>query len=183
MYILTTPSNGRCSGSRIGYNPADLLNDVAGADFGSGREDTIRALTHVMVLHAVATATAFIAFLLSIFSGVFGALLASVVSAITFLLIALSVICDFTSFSMIRSELNDDDIPEDVSTNFGPALWCVLLAAVLSLIATVLVFFTCCSNRRSDRRGNRHSNGGLFGYNKDTYVHPPPVAPVAYTGA
>lgn len=136
-----------CSDSHVGYNIAQVIHDVDGTRFSDAAESTTKALTNVMVLHAVATGFFFIAFLLSLGKGVLISLLATFVTVLGFIITAVAVICDFVSFSIIRRRVRRDR-NNDSTAHYGPAAWCVLAAAILSLIATVLVFITCCAGRR-----------------------------------
>jgi len=144
----------RCSKSHIGYNAARVIRGVDGTRFSNAAENTIEALTNVMVLHAVATGIFFIAFLLSLGKGVLISLMATAITALGFLITAVAVICDFVGFSIIRRRVRRDS--DNSSAHYGPAAWCILAAAVLSLIATVLVFITCCAGRRE--RSHHHRN-------------------------
>lgn len=141
----------RCSNSHIGYNIAEITSEVEGTRFSAGAETSSKALTNVMVLHPVGAGLFFIAFLLSLGKGVLVSLLATCVTVLGFLITAVAVICDFVGFNIIRRRIRRDS-NSDSSGHFSTGAWCVLAAAVLSLIATVLVFITCCAGRRESKR-------------------------------
>lgn len=141
-----------CSDSTIGYNVADVARQFTGTRFSDAAEDSAKALTNVMVLHAVATGLFFIAFLLSLGKGVLVSLLATCVTFIGFLCNAVAVICDFVGFSIVRRRVRRAD--NNASVHWGAASWCVLAAAALALIATILVFITCCAGRREKKRAS-----------------------------
>lgn len=103
-----------------------------------------------MILHPIATGLAFIAFLLALGAGVVGSLLASLVSLLTFIVTLVALICDFVSFAIIRSAVNNAN--DGSSAEWGAASWTTLVSAICSLLATVIVFFTCCSARMHRRR-------------------------------
>lgn len=148
--VSSSGEGDRCSKSQIGYNPASVISRFDDTDFSNAAEDTTKALTNVMVLHAVATAFAFIAFLLSLFSGIIGGFLATLAAVATFIIVVVALVCDFVSWSLIRHDVNKGNS----SAEFGPAIWCVLAAAVLTLLAAIIVFITCCAGRRSKRRAH-----------------------------
>ena len=54
-----------CSPHELGYNPAAVMSAIESTEFSQYAADTTKALTKVMVLHPVAPAITFIAFLLS----------------------------------------------------------------------------------------------------------------------
>jgi len=145
---------GFCSSKQIGYDPAGLLERVDSTDFGHAARSTAKALTNVMVLHAVAAGFTFVAFLLSIFSGIVGGFLSSIVAVAAFIITAVALVCDFVSWSIVRHDINKDHSSGSKGT-YGPAIWCVLAAGVLSLIGAIIVFITCCAGRRKSH--NRHS--------------------------
>jgi len=145
-----------CTKSEVGYNPASVIAGLDGTDFGEATQKTTKALTNVMVLHAVATALAFIAALLSVASGIIGGLMASLASVATFIVIVVALVCDFVSWSLIKHDIKDNG---KSTAEYGPALWCVLAAAALSLLGAVLLFITCCAGRRAKRNSHPDSRG------------------------
>ena len=61
MPLTPSRNTDQCSNARIGYNPALVMNSIAGTDFSDASENTAKGLTRVMVLHPVATGLCFIA--------------------------------------------------------------------------------------------------------------------------
>lgn len=155
---LSRRDGDKCTDSHIGYNPAAYVNKIDGTDFSTATEDTTKALTNVMVLHVVATAVAFVAFLLSLVVGICGGFLAAIAAVIAFIITVVALVCDFVSWSLIRHDINDSDNSSDSKASFGPAIYCVLAAGVLCLLAAIIVFVTCCAGRRS-RANGRHAPG------------------------
>ncbi|KAI0386980.1 pali-domain-containing protein [Hypomontagnella monticulosa] len=154
--VQDTMASGQdfCTRSHIGYDPAEVVEEnVHGVEFSDYAADTSKALTRVMVLHPIATGLAFIAFLLALGAGVVGSLLASLCSLLTFLVTLVALICNFVSFSIIKSEVNNAD--DGSTAEWGAASWTTLVSAICSLLATVVVFFTCCSARMHRRRQSR----------------------------
>ncbi|ROT41556.1 pali-domain-containing protein [Sodiomyces alkalinus F11] len=154
------PDRG-CSSSSIGYSPTDIITAVEGTEFSDNRQNTAEALTNVMILHPIAAGISFLGFVLSLGSGMFGSLLASLVAGVAFLVTTIALICDFVWISAVRNNVNDDDSGGSPLSNahYGAALWCVLVAALCALVASVILLVTCCSGRSKRRRTeNRKSD-------------------------
>lgn len=133
-----------------------------GIEFSDYAEDSTRALTHVMILHPIATGLAFISFLLALGAGVVGSLLASLGALLTFLVTLVALICDFVAFSIIMSAVHD--LGDDSRATWGAASWTTLASAICSLLATIVVFFTCCSARMHRRRNPQATKDIPEGY-------------------
>ncbi|ORY59507.1 actin cortical patch SUR7/pH-response regulator pali [Pseudomassariella vexata] len=146
-------SGDSCTRSAIGYDASHALTEAAG---GSGFElsdyasKTSNALTKVMILHPIACGMSFIAFLLALGAGVVGSFLAAMVAALTFLVTLVVLITDFVSFSILKSAVNNSDT--GAYAEFGAASWTILVSAVCNLLATIVVFVTCCSARMHKRK-------------------------------
>ncbi|UNI20546.1 hypothetical protein JDV02_006624 [Purpureocillium takamizusanense] len=147
----------QCSNARIGYNPAAVMNTVAGTDFSSASENTSKGLTRAMVLHPVATVLCFIAFLLCLGTGICGSLMAAIFSLLSFVITIIAMICDFVAFAIIKRAVNDDD---RARASWGPGIWLMLVSAILTLAAAVIVFITCCAGRSKKRRSAATSKEG-----------------------
>lgn len=143
-----------CSRSRVGYDPAKVLEGVDDADFSWGRADTTEALTRVFILHPIGTGVLAIALLLSLLPGsTIASILAAVVSAVAFVINAVAVIVTFVVINLLLGEVREGT----GDGRYGNAVWISLAAAALSLIATILLLFTCCAGRRRRARENRKS--------------------------
>ncbi|KAI1477446.1 hypothetical protein K445DRAFT_317067 [Daldinia sp. EC12] len=150
----TASGDDACTRSHVGYDLVPVVQShVQNVDFSDYAADTARALTRVMILHPIATGLAFISFLLALGAGVVGSLLASLCSLLTFIVTLVALICDFVSFSIIRSEVNDAG--NGSHAEWGAASWTILVSAICSFLATFVVFFTCCSARMHRRRDAR----------------------------
>ncbi|KAI5923912.1 actin cortical patch SUR7/pH-response regulator pali [Camillea tinctor] len=139
-----------CTRARIGYDPVAALEEYASSsslDLSSAAQTSSRALTRVMVLHPVATGLAFVAFVLAAGAGFVGSLLASLGALLTFVVVAVAVICDFVGLAIVRNAVNDNTDSSGASARWGSAAWTTLAAAVCCLLASVVLFFTCCSAR------------------------------------
>ena len=104
-----------------------------------------------MVLHPVATALCFVAFLLCLSTSVIGSILATFFSLLSFVVTVVAMVCDFVSFSIIRHEVNgEDDV--DARARWGSGIWLMLAAAIFTLVAALVVLVTCCAGRAKKRR-------------------------------
>jgi uncharacterized membrane protein len=110
-----------------------------------------------MILHPIAAGIAFIAFIMALGAGVMGSFLASLVSALAFAVTLVALICDFVSFALIKSNVNDQG--NDAYAYYGVAMWTLLAGAICSFLATIVVFFTCCSGRLHRRRQRTKAEG------------------------
>lgn len=159
--ILTSSSTDQdyCSGRSIGYSPAHIMASIDGTDFSTAGSNTADGLTRVMILHPICCGLAFIAFLLALGAGLIGGLLASIVSAITWILTLVVMATDFTAFGIIKNNVNKDGTGSHAK--FGVGMWTVLAAMILLFFATFLVFFTCLSKRkhRHDTKVTKHEAG------------------------
>jgi hypothetical protein len=152
-----------CTGKHIGYNPAAVIASIDHTTFNLASEDTSKGLTRVMVLHAVVTGLAFIAFLLALGAGVCGALLASLVAALTWALTVVVLATDLTLFGIIKNHINDTSKDSSGShAKFSTGLWTLVAAMVALFFATFIVLFTCFSARRHkrDARSTKHADAG-----------------------
>jgi len=120
-----------------------------------------------MILHPIATGVVFIAFLLSLGAGVVGSLLASLVALLAFIVTAIVLITDFVLFSVIRSNVNDNN--QNSEAFYSAGMWTLLAAAICTLLGTIVVFFTCCSGRLHERRTRRRT------VKDPAYVSPAPA--------
>lgn len=158
-----------CTGKHIGYNPSLIMAQIDGTQFSVASEDTTKALTRVMVLHPVACGMAFIAFLLALGSGVCGALLASIVSALTFIVTLVVMVCDFVLFGIIKNHVNQDGTGSHAYYSVG--MWTILAAMILLFFATFIVFFTCFSSRMHRRRDTTSKEAGYANGTTTTRRH------------
>jgi len=159
-----------CTKTQIGYNPALEVARADGTDFNTASENTSKALTRVMILHPILCGMAFIAFLLALGSGICGALLAALVSALTWALSIVVLATDFTLWGIIRNHVNNHRKTSGSSARFGAAIWTLLAAMILLFFATFIVLFTCFSARRH-KRNARVSKHGEAGYVNGTTTH------------
>jgi len=152
-----------CTGKHIGYNPAAVMSVLDGTNFNTAKTDTTKALTRVMILHPIVCGMAFIAFLLALGSGVCGALLASLMAALTWVLTLVVMATDFVLFGILKNHINDTDHDQSGShASYSVGMWTLLAAMILLFFATFIVLFTCFSARRhkNDVRTTKHADAG-----------------------
>lgn len=108
-----------------------------------------------MVLHAIASGTAFIAFLVSLGGAhIMASLGASLIAGLAWLFTVISIATDFSLFGVIRREVNDDAKTNNTgrSASFGAGIWCLVAAFVILSAAIVIVFFSCFGARREKKK-------------------------------
>ncbi|TAQ88099.1 hypothetical protein B7494_g3557 [Chlorociboria aeruginascens] len=142
--LLDSPTHGHdyCTGSHVGYNPALIMSNIDATTFDRAATDTTKALTRVMILHPIACGVSFIAFLLALGSGFCGALLASLVSAVAWLITLIVMATDFALFGIIKHHVNKDG--SGAHATYSVAMWTILAAMILLFFATFVVLFSCC---------------------------------------
>jgi uncharacterized membrane protein len=131
---------------------------IEGDSFSTASGDTASRLTKVMVLHPIVCGIAFLAFLTSLGAGVRGSLLASLISALAWLLSVVVLAMDFVLFGIVRYNVNTDFT--DSVANYSAGMWTMVVAMICLFFATFIVFFSCCSthmHRRSDRNSKADS--------------------------
>ncbi|KAK4457335.1 pali-domain-containing protein [Cladorrhinum samala] len=154
--VMGVLNGDRCSKSQIGYSPARLVENYGGLNqYSDAAISSTRSLTKAFVLHPIAAGLNFIAFMLALGAGFVGSLLASLVALLAFLTTAVACIIDFVAFAIVRNKVNDDD-RSSIKASYGSAAWCLLAAAICSLLGSAVVFLTCCSGRLRKRREARH---------------------------
>jgi hypothetical protein len=144
-----TTDQDYCFPKTIGYKPASIMAQIDGTGFSTASGNTADALTKVMVLHPIACGLAFIAFILAIGSGCFGTFLASLVSAVTFIITVIVMATDFVAFGIIKNAVNNDG--KGSRAYYSVGMWTLLAAMIILFFATFIVFFSCFTARRSNR--------------------------------
>ena len=150
----------QCSKSTLGYSPSAVMNTVDNTQFSDYASSTTTHLTKAMILHPIACGINFIGFLLALGAGMVGSFLASLVALVAFLVTCVILIIDFVLFSIVKSNVNDDGT--GANANYGAAAWTILVAAICSLIGTIILFFSCCSARL--HRNRTHASKAEMGY-------------------
>jgi hypothetical protein len=138
-----------CFPKTVGYDPASIMAAIDGTAFSTASGDTANALTRVMILHPIAFALAFIAFLLALGSGFVGSLFASLVGALAFIITLIVMATDFVWAGIIKNAVNSDGTGSHAYYSVG--MWTILAAMVLLFLGTIITFLSCCSSRRSNR--------------------------------
>ncbi|KAI0134433.1 pali-domain-containing protein [Xylariales sp. AK1849] len=149
-YCVMESSGDSCSRSHVGYDAASVV-EQNNFHVSNYKADTVNALTKVQVLHPVACVLSFIAFLLALGAGIVGSFLAALVALLAFLVTLVVLITDFVGFAILKNAVNSV-VGSNAHAEFGAAAWTLLASAICNLLATVVVFFTCCSARLHKKR-------------------------------
>ncbi|PHH73805.1 hypothetical protein CDD82_5260 [Ophiocordyceps australis] len=144
-----------CSHSRIGYNPAAVMSRIDGSTFSRSAERSAKVLTRVMVLHPIATFLCLVALLLCIAAGMVGSFLAAIFAGLAFLTTIIAMICDFVLFSIIKHDVNKHGRSR---ASWSSGIWLMLVSAICTLLASAIVFSTCCVRRSSKRRATQNKD-------------------------
>jgi uncharacterized membrane protein len=136
------------------------MSTIDNTQFTTAATDSSKALTRVMILHPIACGLAFIAFLLALGSGVCGAVFASMVAAIAWLVTLVVMVTDFVLFGIIKRHVNSDGSGSHAFFTVG--MWTILAAMIILFFATFIVLFTCFSSRmhRQDRTSKEAGYNG-----------------------
>ena len=90
-----------CYPKSIGYAPAAIMSTINhGTNLSPSATHTVDALTKAMILHPIACALAFIAFVLSCGAGIVGSLLGAAVGALAWVLALVVMAIDFSIFGV-----------------------------------------------------------------------------------
>ncbi|KAF4507849.1 hypothetical protein G6O67_004301 [Ophiocordyceps sinensis] len=138
----------QCSRSHIGYNPAEIMSDIDGTGFGSTSETTSKGLTRVMILHPIAAVLCFVGFLLCLGTGTVGSVGAVFFALVSCIVTVVAMACGFVGFGVVRTHVNDNGRS---TAHWGSGIWCILAAAVCTLLAAVVVMLTCFASRAERR--------------------------------
>jgi len=149
-----TTDQDLCFPKVIGYKPARIMEEIDHTTFSSAGSDSADALTNAFVLHPVACGLAFIAGLVAL-GGVIGGLIGTLIAAVAWIITLVVMAIDFAAFGIIKNHVNSDGSGSHAYYSIG--MWTTLAAMVLLFFGMILVFFTCCSERRKNR-GTRKSH-------------------------
>lgn len=146
-----------CTGRHIGYPPADVTNSATRTTFATTSGGTANSLTRVMVLHPIACGLAFIAFLTTLGGRTLTASLSgTLVTALTWTLVLISLAVDFTAFGIVKHDVNEQSGGVFPTAKFGSAMWCLVASFILLSAGVVVVamsFFGAFRGRRAAREG------------------------------
>jgi hypothetical protein len=137
-----------------------IMEEIDHAQYSTASVNTADGLTRIQILHPVASAVAFIAFLFSLGAGICGSILASIIAALAWIITLLVLITDFVSWGIVKDKVNQDGSGSHAA--FGTGMWTELAAMILLFFGAFLVLFSCCGARRK----NRATNGGYAGTGK-----------------
>lgn len=163
-----TTDQDLCFPKAIGYKPADIMAEIDHTTFRKASSDTADALTNAFILHPIACGLAFIAGLAAL-GGVIGGLISTLVAAVAWIITLVVMAIDFAAFGIIKDHVNSDGSGSHAYYSVG--MWTTLAAMILLFVGMILVFFTCCTQRRKNRRtrtsaDGRYANGASYGTEK-----------------
>lgn len=89
-----------CFPKVIGYDPAAIMSQIDGSRFNTAGTGSTTGLTKALILHPIACGLAFLAFLLALIPGVFGALFAASMTALAWIIALVVMAIDFALFGV-----------------------------------------------------------------------------------
>jgi hypothetical protein len=138
-----------CFPKVIGYKPAVIMEEIDHTTFSRSSSDSADALTNAFVLHPVACGLAFIASICAL-GGAIGGLIGTMIAAVAWIITLVVMAIDFAAFGIIKDHVNSDGSGSHAYYSVG--MWTVLAAMILLFFGMIFVFFTCCTERRKNRR-------------------------------
>jgi len=123
----------------------------SGTKFSTAAQATVDGLTRAMILHPIACALAFIAFLASCGAGVIGSLVGASIAGLAWILTLVVMVIDFSIFGVVKNHVNNND-KSGSHAYYSTGMWCVLAAFILLLLGMFVVLFTCFSARKEKKR-------------------------------
>jgi len=154
-----------CYPKVIGYKPAAIMAEIDHTAFSRAGTVTADSLTNAFVLHPVACGLAFIAAICAI-GGVLGGLISTMIAILAWLISLAVMAIDFAAFGVIKKHVNSDG--SGSHAYFSVGMWTTVAAMILLFVGMILVFFTCCSERRNDRRNTDTRPAGEYDPNDCT---------------
>jgi glyoxylate carboligase len=134
-----------------------IMEGIDNAVYSTSSVNTADALTRVQILHPIAFAIAFIAFLFSLGAGVCGSILASLIATFAWLITTVVLITDFVCWGIVKDKVNGDGSGSHAA--FGTGMWTELAAMIALLFGAFVVLVSCCGSRRRKSRGSNRSAG------------------------
>ena len=147
----------RCFGPQIGYTiPDEILVLTGFPELVEGLADGVTAL---LVLHLVSAGFAFIGAFTSLFLESRAMCITSLIITVLNIIIALIVFAADLALAIIGRQRVGPLTDFNYTANWGPAVWMVLAAVILSFVGMVLmsvVVCGCCGVGRKHRHHHRH---------------------------
>jgi hypothetical protein len=126
-----------------------IMEEIDQAQYSTSSVNTADGLTRVQILHPIASAVAFIAFMFSVGAGICGSLLASLTAAVAWMITLVVLITDFVSWGIVMDKVNKDGSGSHAA--FGTGMWTELAAMILLFFGAILVLVSCCGVRRKNK--------------------------------
>jgi hypothetical protein len=134
-----------------------IMEGIDHANYSTASVNTADALTRVQILHPIACAIAFIAFLFSLGAGICGSIIASLIATFAWIITLIVLITDFVSWAIVKDKVNEDGSGSHAV--FGTGMWTELAAMIALLFGAFLVLVSCCGARRRKSRGLNRNVG------------------------
>ena len=156
-------------------------SNLQGTVFSRAAADSVDGLTHVMILHPIACAIAFLAFALSLGAGVVGSILGALVAFVAWVLTVVVMAIDFSLFGVSFCFLWSNSLSTGyadhgnrLSKTTSTSRTKALMPTTRSACGPVLQPWCCCSSAcllyssRASVRGRRRGGRAL----EDTVTRP-----------
>ncbi|KAG6864781.1 hypothetical protein C0991_007155 [Blastosporella zonata] len=136
-------NDGECFGPALGYNIPQNLTDLAGVS-PTIVQAVEEGLLVVLVLHPIAAGFSFLAFLAACFLGSHAfAIFALILTVLTVIVTTTVLAIDLALVIIARNKIIPA-IPYQIQVLFGPGIWMILTAFVLTWIALVFLSARVC---------------------------------------
>ncbi|GAA5929183.1 hypothetical protein JCM3775_006757 [Rhodotorula graminis] len=155
-YCLVENGNSDvCTSSQVGYQVPQVLltvGELTGV-LSSSTESAVNATTSALILHPIAAALSFLAFLIAACSDRLGFLCASLTAALACLVALAAMVLDLVLVAVVRSYLNRNSaVNAAVDVSYEVGTWLTVAAFACLFVG---VFTTCCACL-TDRRRRRN---------------------------
>ncbi|KAL7420813.1 hypothetical protein Q5752_004766 [Cryptotrichosporon argae] len=137
-----------CSSAEVGYNVSTIAGAVSDYTYVNNH---LYNVTKAFVLVPIAAGIVLLALLIALASNMLGFIFASLVTFVAFVFSLVATVLLFAVFAVVKHEINDNT---SATAKFSAAIWLVLVATIVLLIATFTVLFECCSSRRWAKNNN-----------------------------
>lgn len=146
--FLHAQASDICSSPSVGWSLTTALSFAFGNDYIN---EALNRVTYGLVMHIVACAITFLAFIIAACSNRFGYVIAAVFASIAWLATLVTLAIDLAVVLPARSRLTD----AGATVEFGIGFWCTIAAAVTLFLGAIAKLFSLCTERSKKRRGGK----------------------------
>ncbi len=143
-----------CIGPQIGYTIPQEVLDLTG--FPAVVDALADGITALLVLHLVSAGLAFIGAFTSLFLESQAMCIASLITSVFTVLIALLVFAVDLALALIGKQRVGPLTDFNYTANWGPAVWMVLAAVILSFVGMILMSVVVCRCCGVGRKHHHH---------------------------